>query len=123
MTKTILIVDDIPANLRLLGQYLKPCPYKKLFAQSGDSALKIAESVVPSLIFLDVMMPGLDGLAVCRHLKANPRTQAIPIILMIALTDLRARLEDSKLGAIDYLTKPLEEKELLVKIRIYLDEA
>ncbi len=120
MTKIILIVDDTPNNLRLLFTYLKNCRYKLLCAQSGTSAIKIAESVCPSLILLDVMMPGVDGFAVYRHLKANPCTKDIPIIFMTGRTDLPSQLEGFQLGTSDYLIKPLEEQELLARIRTHL---
>ena len=120
MTKTILIVDDTPNNLQLLFTYLKNCSYKLLCAQSGNSAIKIAESVCPSLILLDVMMPGVDGFAVCRHLKANPSTKDIPIIFMTGLTDIQSELEGFQLGTSNYLIKPIEEQELLARIRTYL---
>ncbi len=118
--KTILVVDDTPNNLHLLFKYLNNLNYKILLAQNGNKAIKIAESIVPDLILLDVIMPELDGFSVCRILKANPVTNNIPIIFMTALTDVQNKLTGLELGAIDYITKPIEEQELQVRIKNHL---
>ena len=120
MNKTILIVDDVPGNLQLLFKYLNKQNYKIMFAQSGISAIETAEKIIPDLILLDVMMPDVDGFAVCRHLKANFDTKDIPIIFMTGLTDTQDKIEGLRLGAIDYLTKPIEEQELVARIKTHL---
>ncbi|HZX29572.1 MAG TPA: response regulator, partial [Telluria sp.] len=103
---TVLVVDDTPQNLALMRDLLED-DYTVKLANSGARALRIAEATPPDLILLDVMMPELDGYEVCRRLKADPVTQAIPIIFLTA----RAETEDEQagfdLGAVDYITKPI----------------
>ncbi len=120
LPKTILIVDDAPNNLQLLFKNLKDCGYKVLVAQSGKKAIKIASAVHPDLILLDVMMLELDGFATCRHLKTNHRTKDIPIIFMTALTETANKLQGFSLGAVDYITKPIDREELLARIQTHL---
>ena len=120
LPKTILIVDDTPNNLHLLFRYLKDSGYKILVAQSGKKAIKTALAVHPDLILLDVMMMELDGFATCRHLKTNERTKDIPIIFMTALTETANKLQGFSLGAVDYITKPIDREELLARIQTHL---
>ena len=120
LPKTILIVDDTPHNLQLLFEYLKESGYKILVAQSGKKAIKTALAVNPDLILLDVMMSELDGFATCRHLKTNNRTKDIPIIFMTALAETANKLQGFKLGAVDYITKPIDREELLARIQTHL---
>ena len=120
LPKTILIVDDTPDNLNLIFKSLKDCGYKVLIAQSGKKAIKTALAVHPDLILLDVMMLELDGFATCRHLKTNSRTKDIPIIFMTALTETANKLQGFSLGAVDYITKPIDREELLARIQTHL---
>ncbi len=120
LPKTILIVDDTPDNLNLIFKSLKDCGYKVLIAQSGKKAIKTALAVHPDLILLDVMMLELDGFATCRHLKTNNRTKDIPIIFMTALTETANKLQGFSLGAVDYITKPIDREELLARIQTHL---
>ena len=120
LAKTILIVDDAPNSLQLLFKNLKDCGYKVLVAQSGKKAIKTALAVHPDLILLDVMMLELDGFATCRHLKTNDRTKDIPIIFMTALTETANKLQGFSLGAVDYITKPIDREELLARIQTHL---
>jgi len=118
--KTILIVDDKTNNLQLLSTYLKKANYKTLIAQDGTKGLKTARTLHPDLILLDVMMPGINGFDVCRQLKADPETSDIPIVFMTALTATKNKVEGFELGAVDYITKPVEEQELLARIDTHL---
>lgn len=118
--KTILIVDDKSNNLQLLSEYLKNLNHKILIAQRGNKAIDITEKVKPDLILLDIMMPGMDGFEVCRILKANPMTRHIPIIFMTALAEAHSKVEGFEAGAVDYLTKPVEESELLARLKTHL---
>ncbi|MDJ0687148.1 MAG: EAL domain-containing protein [Xenococcaceae cyanobacterium MO_188.B32] len=118
--KTILIVDDTPNNLQLLFEYLTNAGYKILVAQSGKKAIKTALSVHPELILLDVMMSEIDGFATCSQLKNNANTKDIPIIFMTALTETANKLQGFMLGAVDYITKPIEQEELLARIKTHL---
>ena len=118
--KTILIVDDTPNNLQLLFKYLNNAGYKILVAQSGKKAIKTALAVHPDLILLDVMMSEVDGFETCRQLKSNHSTKDIPIIFMTALAEIEHKLQGFTLGAVDYITKPIVEEELLARIQTHL---
>ncbi|MDD5708493.1 MAG: hybrid sensor histidine kinase/response regulator, partial [Kiritimatiellae bacterium] len=117
---TILVVDDTPDNLALMGSLLKE-DYKVKIANSGEKALRIAASdSPPDLILLDIMMPGMDGYEVCRRLKRDPKTVHIPVIFLTA----RAAVEDEKkgleLGAVDYITKPISPPIVMARVKNHL---
>ncbi|MGB3692096.1 MAG: hybrid sensor histidine kinase/response regulator [Spirulinaceae cyanobacterium] len=116
----ILIVDDTPSNLQVLFACLESTGFKVLVAQNGEDALQIATSEIPDLILLDILMPDLDGFAVCRQIKANAQTKHIPVIFMTALTETINKVKGFEVGGIDYLTKPIEQEEVLVRIRTHL---
>ena len=117
----ILIVDDIPANMWVLLEVLSDAGYDVLLAQSGEQALRVAEYAKPNLILLDVMMPNMDGFEVCRILKDNPELQSIPVIFMTALSDTVNKLKGFELGAADYVTKPIQYREVLARVSAHLD--
>ena len=117
---TILIVDDMPANLEVVTSHLERQGYCALVALSGDEGIERAEYVQPDLILLDVMMPGLDGFEICRRLKSSERTRAIPVIFMTALTDTTDKLAGFAAGAVDYVTKPLNGAEVFARIESHL---
>ncbi len=116
----ILAVDDNPANLNLLFDVLDEAHFEVLISQSGESALKRAETAAPDIILLDVMMPGIDGFETCRQLKANEATREIPVIFMTALTDTVEKVKGLALGAVDYITKPIQPEEVLARIQTHL---
>jgi two-component system, sensor histidine kinase and response regulator len=118
--KTILIIDDMPANLGVLTSHLEREGYVAVVAQGGDEGVERAEFVRPDLILLDVMMPGIDGFDTCRRLKANALTRDIPVIFMTALTDTGDKLTGFTVGAVDYVTKPLNGAEVLARIETHL---
>jgi|GEM_PF-846596 len=118
--QTILTVDDQPANLRVLIDCLERKGLHVLVALSGEEALERASFVLPDLILLDVHMPGLDGFATCRQLKANALTQRIPVIFMTGATDTRDKLAGFAAGGVDYVTKPISEPEVLARIDTHL---
>jgi len=120
ITKTILIVDDKTNNLQLLSKYLDDANYKTLIAQDGNKAIATAKALQPDLILLDIMMPGMNGFEVCRHLKSEPITQDIPIVFMTALAETKDKVRGFKFGAVDYITKPVEEEELLARVKTHL---
>ena len=120
VSRSILVVDDKPNNLRLITQYLKEAKYKVLIVQTGARAIEVAKSLQPDLILLDVMMPGIDGFSVCRHLKESPQTKHIPIIFMTALTETKNKVQGFELGAVDYIAKPVIEAELLARVKTHL---
>ncbi|MBD2359964.1 hybrid sensor histidine kinase/response regulator [Anabaena minutissima FACHB-250] len=118
---SILIVDDIPTNIKVLFVILNQAGFKVSVAKSGKSALKKAEETLPNLILLDVMMPEMDGFETCYQLKENPITKNIPVIFMTARSDLIDKVKGLKLGAVDYITKPIEYEEVLARINIHLE--
>lgn len=116
----ILIVDDEPMNVDLLEQELEDLGYETESAYGGVEALDKVAVRHPDLILLDVMMPDLDGITVCRTLKEDPKTQLIPIVIMTALDTPEDRIRGIEAGADDFLTKPVDDRELLARIRTAL---
>lgn len=113
---TILIVDDQPTNLKMLFSFLQESGFKVLMAQSGESAITKLDKVAPDLILLDVMLPGLDGFETCRRLKATAETKDIPVIFMTTLSESLDKIQGLKVGAVDYITKPFQQEEVLARI-------
>ncbi|MDB5447195.1 MAG: pleD [Phenylobacterium sp.] len=117
MTARILVVDDVDANLRLLEARLSAEYYEVLTARDGAAGLALAASHQPDIILLDVMMPGLDGFAVCRRLKEDPETRHIPVVLVTALDGRADRVMGLECGADDFLTKPIDDVMLFARVR------
>jgi two-component system sensor histidine kinase ChiS len=113
-------VDDNPTNLQLLFETLDGRGYKLLIAKDGNAALSIAGKAQPNLILLDIMMPEIDGYEVCRQLKADPATAAIPVIFLSALTDTKDKVQGLDLGAVDYVTKPFQPDEVIARVSTHL---
>jgi len=116
----ILIVDDTTANLELLTDILTRAGYKIRPASSGELALRSVKAKIPALILLDIKMPGMDGLEVCRQLKAAEKTRTIPVIFISVLEDERSKIKGFQAGAVDYLTKPFYPEEILVRVKTHL---
>jgi two-component system sensor histidine kinase/response regulator len=116
----ILLVDDNPTNLGLLFDSLSNSGFRLLVAEDGEGALEQVNYVKPDLILLDVMMPGMDGFETCRRLKSNSSTQDIPVIFMTALTDTIDKVTGLSIGAVDYITKPIQPDEVLARIKTHL---
>lgn len=117
----ILVVDDNPANLQVLSSFLDQSSFEVWAARSGEKALQRLENDdLPDLILLDVMMPGIDGFETCKQLKSNPRVQDIPVIFMTALSETADKVKGLQLGAVDYITKPFQQEEVLVRIENHL---
>src|SRR5262245_52914338 len=117
---TILIVDDEPFNVDYLEQELADLGYKTISAMNGQEALEKVAAEAPDLILLDVMMPVMDGFTVCRLLKAQDETRLIPIVIMTALDAKADRITGIQAGADDFLTKPVDEAELVARIETAL---
>lgn len=117
MSEKILIVDDDVESLKLIGLMLKRQGYEVTVADSGNKALSKVEAEPPNLIILDVMMPDMSGLDVCRHLRQNPMTSSIPIIMFTAKTLIDDKVKGFEAGADDYLTKPTHPAELANRIK------
>ncbi len=116
----ILIVDDMPTNLEVISEALNDAGYEVSIATSGERALLQVERRCPDLILLDVMMPNMDGFETCVRLKANPKSAEIPVIFMTALADVDHKMRGFELGAVDYITKPFQEQEVLARIKTHL---
>jgi serine phosphatase RsbU (regulator of sigma subunit) len=117
---TLLIVDDNPTNLAVLTDYLEEQGFDILSADDGYAGLEIAQFAQPDMILLDVMMPGIDGFETCRRLKAEPKTQNIPVIFMTALESTQDKVNGFKVGCVDYITKPVQQEEVLARISTHL---
>jgi DNA-binding response OmpR family regulator len=117
---TILIVDDTPTTLGSVMEFLSQCGYKIWVARSGKSALKKVEYSLPDLILLDVLMPEMDGFETCQLLKENPATQDIPVIFMTALDNTENKVKGFGVGAVDYITKPIQHEEVLARVQTHL---
>ncbi len=116
----ILAVDDEPANIALLGKLLKHQGYDVVEADDGASALEAIENHAPDLVCLDVMMPGMDGIEVCRRLRAQPEHAGLPILLLTALNRTEDKVRGLEAGANDFLSKPFDESELSARLRSLL---
>lgn len=113
----ILLVDDQYENLKVLGEILDSVGYKTRKAIDGETAILAINSKLPDLILLDVMMPNMDGYAVCQELKSNPLTADIPIIFLTALDDVVNKVKAFKLGGNDYIVKPFQLEEVVVRVK------
>ncbi|MEJ1356515.1 MAG: response regulator [Candidatus Sedimenticola sp. (ex Thyasira tokunagai)] len=119
----ILVVDDTPDNIKLLKNLLGRAGYKVRPASNGALALAAVNGKKPDLILLDINMPGMDGFEVCRHLRNSDQTKDIPIIFVTASTDIKGLIKGFHLGAVDYITKPFHEEEVLVRVGTHLELA
>ncbi len=120
MSDFILLVDDNPTNLAVLKKSLKITGFKTRLESSGERAIAIAQAEPPSLILLDIQMPGIDGFETCCRLKADPTTAQVPIIFMTALSDTESKVKGLSLGAVDYITKPFEQEEVIARVQTHL---
>ncbi len=118
--KQILIVDDTPANIDVLDQFLEQEGYRISVASSGEAALKLIKKTLPDLILLDVMMPGIDGFETCRRLKKLDAAAEIPVIFITAKNETADIVKGFTLGGVDYITKPFRQEEVSARIRIHL---
>lgn len=110
--KTVLIVDDNLKNLDLFKDFVESWGYVTITAQQGKDAICFAEQYLPDIILLDVMLPGMSGYEVCRELKENPKTQHIPVVMITVLNDVADRIHGYKIGADQFLVKPVDYNEL-----------
>jgi light-regulated signal transduction histidine kinase (bacteriophytochrome) len=114
--KDILIVDDMSDNLRVLSSMLTKQGYNVRKALNGQMALTACQTILPDLILLDIMMPGMDGYEVCQKLKADEKTRAVPVIFISALDEVFDKVKAFNAGGVDYITKPFQIEEVLARI-------
>src|SRR5262245_30257454 len=117
----VLVVDDISKNLQVVGTLLRKEGYRIVPATSGAQALERVRAETPDLILLDLMMPEMDGLEVCRRLKADSATRSIPVIFLTASNEMEHLVQGFEVGAVDYVTKPFNPPELLARVRTHLE--
>ena len=113
----ILVVDDEPDVLELIVFNLEKENFKVAVAETGDMALKMARAHVPSLLVLDLMLPGINGLEICQLLKRDPKTRDVPILMLTARAAEEDRVRGLELGAHDYVTKPFSPRELILRVK------
>jgi class 3 adenylate cyclase len=116
----ILVVDDTPQNVKLLEQLLKGSGYEPVSALSGPEALEKLEATLPDLVLLDVVMPKMSGYEVCRAIRANPATALLPVVMVTALDPAEERVKGIEAGADDFLSKPINQAELLARVKSLL---
>ncbi|WPD24568.1 MAG: response regulator [Candidatus Electrothrix scaldis] len=117
----ILIVDDQPINLKILLSFLQEQDFELRVLQSGVQALALLQETIPDIILLDVMMPELDGFETCRRVKADERLVDIPVIFMTALDTVEDKVTGFKAGGVDYITKPFQQTEVLIRINTHIN--
>jgi phosphate regulon transcriptional regulator PhoB len=122
-TKKILVVDDEPDLLELVSYNLKKEGFKVITAPDGEDALEKIRKVTFDLIILDLMLPGIQGVELCRMIRGNPKTESIPIIMLTAKGEVSDRIRGLETGADDYMSKPFSPKELIARVKAILRRA
>lgn len=117
---TILLVDKNPADMGVLVDNLSDVGFQVFVARNGETGLKLAERIMPDLILLDIMLPVMDGFEVCRHLKANEKTRKGMVIFLTSLNETQEKIRGFSLGAVDYITKPFQQEEVLARVNAHL---
>ncbi len=120
-TKIILIVDDSPNNLEIAGSILESAGYDIILASSGYQSLQILEQIQPDLILLDIMMPEMDGIEVCKRIKKNDKYKDIPLIFLTALSESEHVIKGFNEGGVDYVNKPFLREEFLARVKNHID--
>ena len=120
---TVLVVDDQPESLRMLTDTLENSAISVLVATSGQGAVDLMGHIVPDLVLMDAVMPGMDGFAATALIKANPATRHVPVIFMTGLTESEHVIQGFAVGGVDYVRKPVNVNELLARVRVHLGQA
>jgi CheY-like chemotaxis protein len=116
----VLLVDDVPQNIQVLHQILDMGEYSFAIATSGKETLQMVKKKLPDLILLDIMLGDIDGFEVCEQLKKDPGTAAVPIIFLTAKVGVEDKVRGFKLGAVDYITKPFEDAEVVARVHTHI---
>jgi len=116
----VLLVDDVPQNIQVLGNILKNQGYSFALTTSGAETNKLLAKTKPDIILLDIMLPDEDGFSICKRIKSNPEFEDIPIIFLSAKHDIKDKIKGFELGAVDYITKPFEDIEVIVRVQNHL---
>lgn len=119
----ILIIDDTPANITVLSETLEPHGYEIFAASKADQGIKLAGTIQPDVILLDIVMPGKDGFAVCEILKSDKATKDIPVVFLTAMQDVESLIRGFEIGAVDYISKPFRIPEVLARIKTHADNS
>lgn len=116
----VLLVDDVPQNIQVLGNILRNQGYSFALTTSGAETTKLLQKSKPDIILLDIMLPDEDGFSICKRIKSNPDFEDIPIIFLSAKHDIKDKIRGFELGAVDYITKPFEDIEVIVRVQNHL---
>lgn len=119
--ETVLIIDDNNKNLQVLGSILNDANYKIAMAKDGKSGLKLAKKIIPDAILLDIMMPDMDGYEVCEQLKADEQVKEIPVLFITAKAETEDIVRGFEKGGVDYITKPFNKEELLIRLKTHIE--
>ena len=116
----VLLVDDVPQNIQVLGNILRNQGYSFALTASGVETTKLLQKTKPDIILLDIMLPDEDGFSICKRIKNNPDLEDIPIIFLSAKHDIKDKIKGFELGAVDYITKPFKDIEVIVRVQNHL---
>lgn len=116
----VLLVDDVPQNIQVLGNILRNQGYSFALTTSGEETRKLLKKTKPDIILLDIMLPDEDGFSICEHIKSQAELEEIPIIFLSAKHDIKDKIKGFKLGAVDYITKPFEDIEVIARVQNHL---
>ena len=118
---SILLVDDVPENIQVLHKILDGNSYSFMLATNAKETFEALDKQLPDLILLDVVLPDVNGFDICKQLKADEKTKNIPVIFLTFKTDLEDKLKGFELGAVDYITKPFEEAEVIARVKTHIN--
>lgn len=120
LSSKILIVEDSIINAKIIDSYLEEYEFETIFAESGEETLKLLETHTPDLILLDIQLPGIDGFEVCSELQKSEHLSKIPVLYMTAMTHPEDKVKGFASGGVDYITKPINEQELIARVITHL---
>lgn len=120
LKKSILIVDDVAVNRKTIAKHLAAMGYETMAVETGKTALETAAQIKPALILLDILLPDMNGIDVCRHLKADKATERLPVIFLSSLEDTETKTLGFEAGGVDYINKPVDPRELVARVRTHL---